>query len=1129
MAFGVIILSAICGMAVCRDFEDDTYQVFFTTPMRRRDYLLGRLAGALLVSLFVFSGITLGLLAGTVMPWADKVHMEPIRLSVYVQPYLLFIATTVCWAGALFFAVAALSRRIVFVYLQGVLFVALYLGVHRMLGNLNDYWVALFDPFGFGAANQVTKYWTLAETNSRLIPLAGALLWNRVICLSVGVAAVIGVCRFFPFSVEALGRRRSKRQAEPSDQESETPAIRPSEVTLRFDWRTTAATFMALTRLRARSILTDLPFIAIAIFTFALNIVIGWGAPRIADTPVYPVTYLMMDNIGILMAVVITAMYAGELVWKERTLKFDQVYDALPMPNWLNFTSQLSALAIVQAAILTAMMASGMIQQAAQGYFRFEVSLYLKELFIIDLATLVLYAVLALFLQTILPNKFVGHAVVIGLSLGPSLLAELMDKWDVTMPAHLYDFASTPDYTYSDMNRYGPFVRPIVWYLFYWSAFAVILAAGALLFSRRGTDRGWRVRWRQARSRAHAKLVAVASVGLIVFLSVGGYLYYDARVVNTEFTPRRANEVKWARYEKQFKQYETLPQPKVTAVEVAVNIVPEHATLTATGVYTLVNKDSKPISTVHILDTARTLKTVSFDRPFKESQFDKELKYHIYQFAVPLAPGETVHLQFTTGHENHGFQDTGTDIVANGTFTGAEGFPIIGYQRDSELESEDTRRKQGLPKREDLPPPDRPGVRSRSLFGQDSDWVSFKATVSTAPDQIAIAPGYLTREWMQNGRHYFSYDMGDTKIAKFYTFVSARYSVKREMWKGVNIEVYYDPQHPYNVDRMIQSVKTGLDYFTSNFGPYQFRQFRVLEFPRYQNFAQSYSNTVPFSESIGFIFHSTKEDDLDYPLYVTAHELAHQWWGHQVVGAWAQGSNILSETLAEYSALMVVEHTLGPSGVRTYLKHDLDWYLSGRRGEVRGEQTLARVTREDYVWYGKGSLVMYALKDYIGEERLNAALRSYLEKVRFQDPPFTTVDDFIEALRAAMPEDRKYLVTDFFETLTLFDNRAMSATWRETPDHRFAVTLKVSAAKLRADDKGNESEIPINDLIDIGVFSGKGKDEKALFLEKRRITQHETTIEVVVDQKPSRAGIDPYNKLIDRVSDDNLVSVKSGG
>ena len=114
---------------------------------------------------------------------------------------------------------------------------------------------------------------------------------------------------------------------------------------------------------------------------------------------------------------------------------------------------------------------------------------------------------------------------------------------------------------------------------------------------------------------------------------------------------------------------------------------------------------------------------------------------------------------------------------------------------------------------------------------------------------------------------------------------------------------------------MIQSVKTGLDYFTANFGPYQFRQFRVLEFPRYRDSRSRSPTRCRIRRASASSSTPTKEDDLDYPLYVTAHELAHQWWGHQVIGAWAQGSNILSETLAEYSALMVVEHTLGPSGV----------------------------------------------------------------------------------------------------------------------------------------------------------------------------------------------------------------------
>jgi ABC-2 type transport system permease protein len=282
---------------------------------------------------------------------------------------------------------------------------------------------------------------------------------------------------------------------------------------------------------------------------------------------------------------------------------------------------------------------------------------------------------------------------------------------------------------------------------------------------------------------------------------------------------------------------------------------------------------------------------------------------------------------------------------------------------------------------------------------------------------------------------------------------------------------------------------------------------------------------VPYSEGIGFIAHGTREDDLDVPFYVTGHELAHQWWGHQVVGDFAQGSNMLSETLAQYSALMVMEKEVGPSNIRMYLRHELDRYLRGRAGERRKEPPISLVQNEPYVWYYKGSLVMYALKDYIGEERLNAALKRYLERTKDQEGPYTTSLEFVNAMRDATPDSLKSIITDLFETITLFDNRAIEATWRETADKKFLVKLKVSAKKLRADGLGVETEIPINDLVDIGVFSGQGKNQKALFLEKRRITKAGMEFEIVVNERPTRAGIDPYNKLIDRSPEDNTVAV----
>ena len=170
------------------------------------------------------------------------------------------------------------------------------------------------------------------------------------------------------------------------------------------------------------------------------------------------------------------------------------------------------------------------------------------------------------------------------------------------------------------------------------------------------------------------------------------------------------------------------------------------------------------------------------------------------------------------------------------------------------------------------------------------------------------------------------------------------------------------------------------------------RDYHVLEFPRYARFAQSFPNTIPFSESIGFIAKLDEEDEeaIDYVFYVTAHEVAHQWWAHQVIGGFMQGATVMSETMSQYSALMVMEKEYGAEKMRRFLKYELDAYLRGRGGELIEELPLLFVENQPYIHYRKGSLIMYALKDYIGEPVLNAALKRYVEAVKFQQPPYTS-------------------------------------------------------------------------------------------------------------------------------------------
>ena len=223
----------------------------------------------------------------------------------------------------------------------------------------------------------------------------------------------------------------------------------------------------------------------------------------------------------------------------------------------------------------------------------------------------------------------------------------------------------------------------------------------------------------------------------------------------------------------------------------------------------------------------------------------------------------------------------------------------------------------------------------------------------------------------------------------------------------------------------------------------------------------------------------------------------------------------------------------GREQMRRFLQYELDGYLRARGGELIEELPLLLVENQGYIHYRKGSLVMYALRDHVGEEALNAALKRYVEAVRFQEPPYTYSREFLSFVREAVPPEMESIVEDLFETITLYDNRLVAATYEPGPDGTWVVNLEVESRKFRADGEGVETEVPVDDWIDIAVFGerepGSSPDGKLLVLEKRRIDAAEAVFEIVVNEEPRRAGIDPFTKLIDRNPDNNVASASAAG
>ena len=400
-------------------------------------------------------------------------------------------------------------------------------------------------------------------------------------------------------------------------------------------------------------------------------------------------------------------------------------------------------------------------------------------------------------------------------------------------------------------------------------------------------------------------------------------------------------------------------------------------------------------------------------------------------------------------------------------------------------------------------------------------------TLSTDADQVPIAPGKKISDLVKGDRRIARFK-STAPILGFFSIQSASYEVKKRDAGGVELQVYFDPKHPYNTDRILDALEKSLGYYRANFGPYQFDHARVIEFPNYAQFAQAFAGTMPYSEGLGFLANLADPGEIDYVTYVTAHELGHQYWAHQLISADQQGGTVLVETMAQYSAMMVMKQMYGEDQMRRFLKYELDNYLNARGGEAIEELPLERVENQGYIHYRKGAVVMYLLQDRLGEGRMNAMLRGLLDKYRFKSAPYASSSDLVAGLYSlARNQQERDLIRDLMQKITVYDLKADSATTRRLPDGRYETTLTVDASKAYADGEGNETKAALNDVIEIGAFTEKpGEDvfERAnvLYLERRPVRSGKRTITVVTARKPTWVGVDPYNKYIDRNSDDNL-------
>lgn len=1143
---GAIILITIIAPAVYKDFQYNMHPLLFTKPISKFGYLFGRFTAAVLVAMFVLTGTVLGHMITCALPGIEAEKLGAFHIMNYLHPFILFVVPNTLLVGAIFFSLVTFSRNMIAGYVGCIALILIKGIASSLLADLDNQTIAsLLEPFGEQALNKITKFWSPSEQNSLSIPFEGVLLYNRLLWLGIGISITLLTFLRFKFSQfnepVSFFRRKRKEMLSIASAPVNSLADVP-KATQNFSSKFSFYQTYFLAKFEFNKIVKSIFFLIIIALSILSFVAVSSQLGLIYGTSTFPVTYQILQvGAGIFQffMIILIVFYAGIVVWRERDAKVDELVGVSPLAPWVSFASKLTALVSVQIILLFVIMITGMSIQMYNGYYKVEVLQYVKELFGFKLISLSLICALAMAVQVIINNKYVGYFVaVLILILFPIAFSLL--EWNNQL---LMFNSSGPRLPYSDMNGYGHGIYSFVIFKIYWSSFAIILILLSNLLWVRGKEKGFKNRLRIAKPLFTGKAKLAMSLGILVFLMSGGFIYYNTSVLNKNISSKKQEEAQ-AEFEKKYKRYSKTPQPRIVTANWNVDIFPQERGVKMNGFYILKNKTNKAIDSIIInLFTEIHINELKFNKATTILLDDKENGFQIYKLATALLPGDSIKFEMNLDYFPKGFKnsDAGTSIVYNGTFFNNQLLPSLGYSEQSELGDDSSRKKYGLGKKERMANVNDSLARMNTYISHDADWIDFECTMSTSIDQMAVAPGYLLKSWKQDNRNYFHYKM-DSKILNFYSFLSARYEVKRDKWtdpnsrsgQAVAIEIYYNEGHEYNIERMIKGIKRSLDYYTKNFSPYQHKQVRILEFPRYATFAQSFPNTIPFSEGIGFIAKVDEDDpeSIDYPFYVTAHEVAHQWWAHQVIGGNVQGSTIMSETMSQYSALMVMEKEYGKEAMKKFLKYEMNQYLKGRATEGKKERPLMLVENQQYIHYNKGSIVMYALKDYIGEDSLNAALAKYIKKVAFQEPPYTNSIEFISYLKAATPDSLKYIINDMFETITLYENKTTKCSYTKTKDGKYLVKFSIESKKMKADSIGKMKDVEVNDWMDIGVFGSKlvkdKKTETELYLQKRKINKNKMEFEIIVNEEPVKVGIDPYNKLIDRTPDNNTKSLKGG-
>ena len=1131
---GLLGSAAFVGHTVIRDFRGGMAELLFATQLRRRDYATGRFLGSAVAALLAFSGVFVGLALGHVVPWADPERLMAFQTGGFAAAFFVFALPNTLIGACILFSLALVTRDPMKTWTGAVAALLAFFISRAFAGAFyateqGQTIAALVEPFGAYAATAVALDWTPHDRNVLVLWSQDLILWNRFLWLMLGTAAVAVAYAVF--------RRQPIRSGSAAGNAGRGPASRRRQsgkaaTGTRATVLGPMAQWWALTRFELRRVVSAAPFRVI----FGLSMVALWiwvsQYGRAYGTGFYPYTADMAAHIHSVLRIPLVAIitfYAADLLWGAHLNRFAPVIEATPVRSGVLLLSRFSALVATVVLVLGGAVLVTLAHQISRGFTAIEPGIHLLYLGVFSLPYFIVMAALALFLQVLAGNRYLGMLLMAGVF----LFGEVAEALGIT--SNLLIPGASLSMHYTPLAGFGHYLEPVAWFRAYWLVLAGLALVAAIRLLPRGEPEEACLRWLRLSFWPPGPVPLVL---VFAAVSLGGWIFWNTQVLDPLPGESRANQRALA-YERTYGERRDDPRPRVTAVAGDLRLYPETRHFRFEGRITMVNPWDETLDAMLLTAPGGTRLTRARLADVPGSGASRDHDNGVAVFRAPLEPGQTRTIDVALHSEPiNGFRNRPerTPVTRDGSLLFHDRFlPTPGYDRGREISDEEDRSALGLPERASgLRDPGDSMGRREPQGAPHGGWWALSLSVEVPGNQSVIAPGRGLGPTPGDERATWHFRT-DTRIPPSFAVAAGRYTRQSRTVEGqggpVRLAVHAMPGHERNAPALLDTMERTLAALESRLGPYPHNRMRLVEVDLGEPNCRIRADTVYCDSSLGFI-NDPRLDDPRVPsnslVKIPAAMLTNLYLRSVLLPANQAGASSLTDGPGFYLSQLVWADEASRE-VETEAIEDLHWHYFTQRTETAQEGTIVDHPEQTWVGAHKHAAVLYGLEDYIGRDNVVEALVEVIDGHRLADAPFPHTSDLVAAIRDRADDEWQSLITDLYERRTLYDLDLESARTEARDDGGYRLGIAGEARKRYLDPDGDADIKPMTTPVEVAVFGALDEDGDAPVLWRRRVTPDDLRsgrIELEFDQQPRAVAIDPNRRLLDPDRTDNRVPVQ---